>query len=62
MMKSKFEPIPDPTEEDGFEGVYVVGTEDGEEEPLYDLRGLTKYLREHNLEQSTEEISEMFKL
>ena len=36
MMKSKFEPIPDPTEEDGFEGVYVVGTEDGEEEPLYD--------------------------
>lgn len=62
MMKSKFEPIPDPTEEDGFEGVYVVGTEDGEEEPLYDLRGLTKYLQEHNLEQPTEEISEMFKM
>lgn len=62
MMKSKFEPIPDPTEEDGFEGVYVVGTEDGEEESLYDLRGLTKYLQEHNLEQPTEEISEMFKM
>ena len=41
-MKDKFEPIPDPTEEDGFEGIYVVSTEDGEEEPLYDLRGLTK--------------------
>ena len=31
-------------------------TEDGEEEQIYDLReDLTKYLREHNLEQSTEE-------
>ena len=59
-MKDKFEPIPDPTEEDGFEGIYVVSTEDGEEEPLYDLRGLTKYLREHNLDQPTEEILKMF--
>lgn len=61
-MKDKFEPIPDPTEEDGFEGIYVVGTEDGEEEPLYDLRGLTKYLREHNLDQPTEEILKMFEM
>lgn len=61
MMKDKFEPIPDPTEEDGFEGLYVVSTEDGEEEPLYDLRGLTKYLREHNLDQPTEEILKMFR-
>lgn len=61
-MKDKFEPIPDPTEEDGFEGLYVVSTEDGEEETLYDLRGLTKYLREHNLDQPTEEISKMFKM
>lgn len=61
-MKDKFEPIPDPTEEDGFEGLYVVSTEDGEEEPLYDLRGLTKYLREHNLDQPTEEILKMFKM
>lgn len=60
-MKDKFEPIPDPTEEDGFEGLYVVSTEDGEEEPLYDLRGLTKYLREHNLDQPTEEILKMFR-
>ena len=49
-MKDKFEPIPDPTEEDG------------EEEPLYDLRGLTKYLREHNLDQPTEEILKMFEM
>ena len=62
MMKDKFEPIPDPTEEDGFEGIYVVSTEDGEEEPLYDLRGLTKYLREHNLDQPTEEILKMFEM
>ncbi|WP_288687063.1 hypothetical protein [Catenibacterium mitsuokai] len=61
-MKDKFEPIPDPTEEDGFEGIYVVSTEDGEEEPLYDLRGLTKYLREHNLDQPTEEILKMFEM
>lgn len=61
-MKDKFEPIPDPTEEDGFEGIYVVSTEDGEEEPLYDLRGLTKYLREHNLDQPTEEILKMFEI
>ena len=61
-MKDKFEPIPDPTEEDGFEGAYVVDTEDGEEEPLYDLRGLTKYLREHNLDQPTEEILKMFEM
>lgn len=60
-MKDKFEPIPDPTEEDGFEGIYVVSTEDGEEEPLYDLHGLTKYLREHNLDQPTDEILLMFK-
>lgn len=60
-MKDKFEPIPDPTEEDGFEGIYVVSTEDGEEEPLYDLHGLTKYLREHNLDQPTEEILAMFR-
>ena len=62
MMKDKFELIPDPTEEDGFEGIYVVSTEDGEEEPLYDLRGLTKYLREHNLDQPTEEILKMFEM
>lgn len=61
-MKDKFEPIPDPTEEDGFEGIYVMSTEDGEEEPLYDLRGLTKYLREHNLDQPTEEILKMFEM
>ena len=61
-MKDKFEPIPDPTEEDGFEGLYVVSTEDDEEEPLYDLRGLTKYLREHNLDQPTEEILKMFEI
>ena len=61
-MKDKFEPRPDPTEEDGFEGIYVVSTEDGEEEPLYDLRGLTKYLREHNLDQPTEEILKMFEM
>ena len=61
-MKDKFEPIPDPTEEDGFEGIDVVSTEDGEEEPLYDLRGLTKYLREHNLDQPTEEILKMFEM
>lgn len=61
-MKDKFEPIPAPTEEDGFEGIYVVSTEDGEEEPLYDLRGLTKYLREHNLDQPTEEILKMFEM
>lgn len=61
-MKDKFELIPDPTEEDGFEGIYVVSTEDGEEEPLYDLRGLTKYLREHNLDQPTEEILKMFEM
>lgn len=61
-MKDKFEPIPDPTEEDGFEGIYVVSTEDGEEEPLYDLRGLTKYLREHNSDQPTEEILKMFEM
>ena len=61
-MKDKFEPIPEPTEEDGFEGIYVVSTEDGEEEPLYDLRGLTKYLREHNLDQPTEEILKMFEM
>ena len=64
-MKDKFEPIPDPTEEDGFEGIYVVSTEDGEEcstIPVpYDLRGLTKYLREHNLDQPTEEILAMFR-
>lgn len=61
-MKDKFEPIPDPTEEDGFEGIYVVSTEDDEEKPLYDLRGLTKYLREHNLDQPTEEILKMFEM
>lgn len=60
-MKDKFEPIPDPIFEPGFEGLYVVSTEDGEEEPLYDLRGLTKYLREHNLDQPTEEILAMFR-
>lgn len=53
-MKDKFEPIPDPTEEDGFEGIYVGDLEDGEkcstEFSSYDLRGLTKYLREHNLD------------
>lgn len=61
-MKDKFEPIPDPTPEQGFEGLYVVSTEDDEEEPLYDLRGLTKYLREHNLDQPTEEILKMFEI
>lgn len=61
-MKDKFEPIPDPTEEDGFEGIYVGDLEDGEEEPLYDLHGLSKYLREHNLDQPTEEILKMFEM
>ena len=55
MMKNKFEPIPDPTEEDGFEGIYVGDLEDGEkcstEFSSYDLCGLTKYLQEHNLNQ-----------
>lgn len=65
-MKDKFElisdPIPDPIFEPGFEGLYVVSTEDGEEEPLYDLHGLSKYLREHNLDQPTEEILKMFEM
>ena len=61
-MKDKFEPIPDPIFDPEFEGIYVVSTEDGEEEPLYDLRGLTKYLREHNLDQPTEEILKMFEM
>lgn len=65
MMKSKFEPIPDPTEEDGFEGIYVGDLEDGEKcstKPVpYDLRGLTKYLQEHHLDQPTDEILLMFK-
>ena len=65
MMKNKFEQIPDPTEEDGFEGIYVGDLEDGEkcstEFSSYDLRGLTKYLQEHNLEQPTEEILLMFR-
>ena len=39
-MKDKFELIPDPIFEPGFEGLYVVSTEDDEEEPLYDLHGL----------------------
>lgn len=60
-MKDKFEPIPDPIFEPGFEGLYVVSTEDGEEEPLYDLRGLSKYLRENHLSRPTEEILAMFR-
>ena len=64
-MKDKFEPIPDPTEEDGFEGIYVGDLEDGEkcstEFSSYDLHGLTKYLQEHNLDQPTDEILLMFK-
>ena len=61
-MKDKFELIPDPIFEPGFEGLYVVSTEDDEEEPLYDLHGLSKYLREHNLDQPTEEILKMFEM
>lgn len=68
-MKDKFElipdPIPDPIFEPGFEGLYVGDLEDGEkcstEFPLYDLRGLTKYLQEHHLDQPTDEILLMFK-
>ena len=65
-MKDKFEPIPDPIFEPGLEGLYVGDLEDGEkcsaEFPLYDLRGPTKYLREHNLDQPTEEILKMFEM
>ena len=54
MMKDKFEPIPDPIFEPGFEGLYVGDLEDGEKcstKPVsYDLRGLTKYLQEHHLD------------
>lgn len=64
-MKDKFEPIPDPIFEPGFEGLYVGDLEDGEkcstEFTSYDLRGLTKYLQEHNLDQPTDEILLMFK-
>lgn len=64
-MKKEFEPIPDPTGEDGFEGIYVGNLEDGEkcstEFPSYDLHGLSKYLQEHNLDQPTEEILLMFR-
>lgn len=64
-MKDKFEPILDPTPEQGFEGIYVGDLEDGEkcstEFSSYDLRGLTKYLQEHNLDQPTDEILLMFK-
>lgn len=64
-MKDKFEPIPDPIFEPGFEGLYVGNLEDGEkcstEFTSYDLRGLTKYLQEHNLDQPTDEILLMFK-
>ena len=49
-MKDKFEPIPDPTPEQDFEGIYVGDLEDGEkcstEFPSYDLRGLIKYLQD----------------
>lgn len=65
-MKDKFEPIPDPTPEQGFEGLYAGTIESGSEyepgEYFYDLRGLTKYLREHNLDQPTEEILKMFEM
>lgn len=69
-MKDKFElipdPIPDPIFEPGFEGLYVGDLEDGEKCSTkfssYDLRGLTKYLQEHNLEQPTEEILKMFEM
>lgn len=44
-MKDKFEPIPDPTPEQGFEGLYAGTIENGSEyepgEYFYDLRGLT---------------------
>lgn len=64
-MKDKFEPIPDPIFEPGFEGLYVGDLEDGEKcstKPVpYDLRGLTKYLQEHHLDQPTDEILLMFK-
>lgn len=64
-MKDKFELIPDPIFEPGFEGLYVGDLEDGEkcstEFSLYDLRGLTKYLQEHHLDQPTDEILLMFK-
>lgn len=65
-MKDKFEPILDPTPEQGFEGLYAGIIENGSEyepgEYFYDLRGLTKYLREHNLDQPTEEILKMFEM
>lgn len=69
-MKDKFElipdPIPDPIFEPGFEGLYVGDLEDGEKCSTkfssYDLRGLTKYLQEHNLDQLTEEILKMFEM
>ncbi len=69
-MKDKFElipdPIPDPIFEPGFEGLYVGDLEDGEKCSTkfssYDLRGLTKYLREYNLDQPTEEILKMFEM
>ena len=64
-MKDKFEPIPDPTPEQGFEGLYAGTIESGSEyepgEYFYDLRGLTIYLLEHNLDQPTEEILAMFR-
>ena len=60
-MKREFEPIPDPTPEQGFEGLYAGTIENGSEEYFYDLRGLTKYLRENHLSQPTEEILLMFR-
>ena len=64
-MNDKFEPIPDPTPEQGFEGLYAGTIENGSEyepgEYFYDLRGLSKYLRENHLSRPTEEILAMFR-
>lgn len=65
-MKDKLGYIPDPTYEDGFEGMFLGSPDDSPEsyqsEPLgFDLRAAAKYVRDHNLQSVTDEIKEMFK-
>lgn len=61
-MKKNIDFIPDPTPEDGFEGLYcgIPGIYD--DEPFtFDLRAAAKYVRENKLDRITDEIKEMFR-